>query len=204
VGSFTATNGAITAASIDENKGGTVSSAVGTLVGTYAVDPCGRGTLSLGSRSYIFYVISASDAVLQETTSGVTAHGFLNPSQGGPFMDSTLSGSYAFRLGGTDAAGTAGSREDFVGQVTSSGSGTGLAGTLDLNDFGATQTGIAIANGMYLAAGNLRGTMSLPLATTPAITRNLVFYMVSPTLFYVLDADPAPAGTALGVINNQF
>ncbi len=46
--------------------------------------------------------------------------------------------------------------------------------------------------------------MSLPLATTPATTRNLVFYMVSPKLFYVLDVDQAPAGTALGVINNQF
>ena len=66
------------------------------------------------------------------------SHGFLVPSQGGPFVDSTLTGSYAFRLGGTDAAGTAGQREDFLGQLTSSGSGTGLAGTLDLNDFGAT------------------------------------------------------------------
>jgi hypothetical protein len=31
-----------------------------------------------------------------------------------------------------------------------------------------------------------------------------VLYMVSPTLFYVLDTDQSPAGTALGVINNQF
>ena len=115
-----------------------------------------------------------------------------------------LTGSYAFRLGGTDAAGSAGSREDFVGQLTSSGLGTGLAGTLDLNDFGATQTPLGIANGMYMASGGIRGTMSLPLATTPATTRSLVFYMVSPKLFYVLDVDQAPAGTALGVINNQF
>jgi hypothetical protein len=27
---------------------------------------------------------------------------------------------------------------------------------------------------------------------------------VSPTLFYVLDTDPAPAGATIGVINNQF
>ena len=47
--------------------------------------------------------------------------------------------------------------------------------------------------------------MALPLNTTPsATTRNLVLYMVSPTLFYVLDADPSPAGTAIGVIYNQF
>src|SRR4029077_2763969 len=204
VGAFTASNGIVSTASIDENSGGTVTSTVGTLTGSYTMDPCGRGTLDIGSHSYVFYIISASDAVLQEITSGVIAHGFLVPSQGGPFADSTLTGSYAFRLGGTDAAGTAGQREDFLGQFTSSGSGTGLAGTLDLNDFGATQTDVAITNGTYLPAGSLRATMALPLTTTPSATRNLVLYMVSPTLFYVLDTDPAPAGAAIGVIDNQF
>ena len=204
LGSFTAsgTTGTFSGASIDENSGGTVSSHVGTLSGSYTMAPCGRGTLSVGSHSYVFYIISPSDAVLQETTSGIVAHGFLVPSQGGPFVDSTLTGSYAFRLGGTDAAGTAGNREDFLGQLTSTGSGTGLAGTLDLNDFGTTQTGVAIANGTYLPAGSLRGTMSLPQATSPATTRNLVLYMVSPTQFYVLDTDTT--GTAIGTLNNQF
>jgi hypothetical protein len=206
LGSFTVPNttGNFNGASIDENHGGAVSSQLGTLSGNYAIGmQCGRGTLSIGSHTYIFYIISTSNAVLQEITSGVVAHGLLAPSQGGPFADSTLTGSYAFRLGGTDAAATAGNREDFLGQLTSSGKGTGLAGTLDLNDFGATQTGVAITNGTYLPVpmGSLRGTMALPVATTPATTRNLVLYMVSPTLFYVLDTDPAPA---IGAINNQF
>jgi hypothetical protein len=207
VGNFTAAAGAVSAASIDENSGGAVSSTLGTLTGSYTMDPCGRGTLGIGGHSYVYYIISASDAVLQETTSGIVAHGFLVPSQGGPFVTGTLTGSYAFRLGGTDAAGTAGQREDLLGQFTSAGSGTGLAGTLDLNDYGATQTGVAIANGTYLPvpAGSLRGTMVLPANTAPsATTRNLVLYMVSPTLFYALDTDPAPAGTALGTIYNQF
>ena len=209
IGNFTAdgTTGAVSAASIDENSGGTVSSTVGTLTGNYTVDSCGRGTLTIGGHSYVFYIISPSDAVLQESTTGIIAHGFMLPSNGGPFVDTTLTGSYGFRLGGTDAAGTTGNREDLLGQVTSAGLGTGLAGTLDLNDFGATQTPVAIANGTYLPApaGSLRATMALPLTTlSGATTRNLVLYMVSPTLFYVLDTDPAPAGTAIGVINNQF
>jgi len=209
LGSFTASNDGTTgtagAASIDENNGGTVSSALGTLSGAYTMDPCGRGTLSIGSHSYVFYIISeASDAVLQETTSGVIAHGFLLPSQGGPFADGTLTGSYAFRLGGTNAAGTAGQREDFLGQLKSDGKGNVTVGSLDFNDFGATQTGLAITNGTFLPtpAVNLRGTMSLPLGTAPATTRNWVLYMVSPTLFYALDTDPA--GTAIGAIFNQF
>ena len=110
LGSFTASNdgttGTASTASIDENSGGTVSSTLGTLSGNYTMDPCGKGTLGIGSHSYVFYLISPSDAVLQETTAGLIAHGFLVPSQGGPFADGTLTGSYAFRLGGTDAAGT--------------------------------------------------------------------------------------------------
>jgi hypothetical protein len=215
VGSFAASNGAVSGVSLDQNSGGAYTQPTGSGSDNYTMDPCGRGTLSIGSHAYVFYIISASDAVLQETTSGVIAHGFLVPSQGGPFVDGTLTGSYAFRLGGTDAAGTAGQREDFLGQVTSSGSGTGLAGNLDFNDFGTTpthtcanfavtETCIAIANGTYIPmpAGSLRATMSLPLSTTPATTRNLVLYMVSPTLFFVLDTDST--GTALGAINNQF
>ena len=196
------TSGSFTGASLDENAAGAASSNVGTLTGSYAMDPCGRGTLSLGAHSYIFYVISPSFAVLQEITTGVTAHGFLLPSQGGPFTDSTFSGSYAFRFAGTDAAGLAANREDFLGQLTSAGSGTGLAGTLDLNDFGATQTGLLIANGTYSASGGLRAAVSLPVATAPATTRNLVLYMVSPTMFYLLDTDTT--GTALGALNDQF
>jgi hypothetical protein len=86
-----------------------------------------------------------------------------------------------------------------------------VAGNLDLNDFGATQTGcvplttgcVAITNGTYLPAGGLRATMSLPLTTAPTTsTRNLVLYMVSPTLFYALGVDPA--GSSIGAIYNQF
>jgi len=212
LGTFTAsgTTGAFTGASLDENSGGavTLSTTTGPLSGNYTVGvPCGRGTLAVGSNTYVFYIISTSNAVLQETTPGIIAHGLLLPSTGGPFVDTSLTGSYAFRLAGTDAAGTGGNREDLLGQLTSAGSGTGLAGTLDLNDFGATQTGVAIANGTYQPnpSGTLRATVALPVAIAPsAVTRNLVLYMVSPTLFYALDVDPSPAGTALGAIYNQF
>jgi len=210
VGSFTAssipnaTAGTVSTASIDENNGGAVSSAVGTLTGSYTLDACGRGTLSVGTHSYVFYIIASSNAVLQETTSGVAAQGILVPSQGGPFVDAALTGSYALRLGGTDTAAN-GKREDFLGQLTSAGTGTGLTGTLDLNDFGTTQTGLSIIGGSYPPpTAGIRETMALPLSTTPSSTRNVVLYMVSPTLFFVLDTDAAPAGTAIGVMNNQF
>lgn len=205
VGSFTASNngatGTISSASVDENNAGAFTPATGALSGGYSLDACGRGTMAVGAHNYVFYIISSSNAVLQEITPGISAHGLLLPSQGGPFVDTTLTGSYAFRLGGTDAAGANANREDFLGQLTSAGTGTGLTGTLDLNDFGTTQTALAITGGSYPPpAGGLRETMALPLGSTS--TRNFVFYMVSPTLFFVLDTDTT--GTAIGVMNNQF
>jgi hypothetical protein len=110
VGSFSASSNAVTAVSMDQNSGGTYTQPAGTGADNYAMDPCGRGTLSVAGHSYVYYIISPSDAVLQEVTSGVVGNGFLLPSQGGPFADSVLKGSFAFRLGGTDVAAPAGNR----------------------------------------------------------------------------------------------
>jgi hypothetical protein len=207
VGSFTAlsngTTGTVSAGSLDENSGGSISSQIATLTGSYEMEMsgCGRGTLSLGAHSYVFYVISPSNAVLQEITSGIVAHGVLAPSQGGPFVNSTLNGSYSLQLAGSNAAGAAGKPENLVGQLTADGAGKWKSGSLDINNNTATQTGVP-QTGMYAAdsspATTLRGTAHL--TTTP----NLVLYMVSPTLFYVLDVDPSPAGSTVGVLYNQF
>jgi hypothetical protein len=198
VGSFTATGGSISAASIDENNGGVVSSQLGTLNGGYAVDPCGRGTMTIGGHSYVFYPISPSNfAVVLETTTGVSAHGFLNLPQGGPFVNSTLTGSYGLSLAGVNASGASGLREDIVGQLAANGTGNVTAGSLDINNFGATQTGVQNL-GTYLptAGFTLRATMNL------SPTRSLVLYGLSPTQFYVLDTDPT--SVAGGSLYNQF
>ena len=204
VGAFTASNGAVTLIAMDQNSGGTESQPAGTANDNYAMDSdkCGRGTLSVAGHSYVFYIISPSNAVLQETTSGTVAQGLLAASQSGSFAD----GSYAFRFQGVDAAGASGQTEVFLGQfasVTSSTSGTALNGTLDLNDIGATQTGLPITNGTYTASTGPRSAATLPIGNPVTTTRSLVLYEVSPTLFYVLDG-VASSGPAIGVINHQF
>jgi hypothetical protein len=203
VGAFTANNGTATLIAMDQNSGGTSSQPSGTANDNYTVDAdhCGRGTLSLAGHSYVFYIISPSNAVLQETTSGTVAHGLLSASQSGSFAD----GSYAFRMQGVDAGGAAGQTEVFLGQFTSAtaNGSTALSGSLDLNDFGATQTGLPIAAGTYTASTGPRSTATFPIGNPVTTTRSLVLYTVSPTLYYVLDA-VATAGPAIGVINNQF
>jgi hypothetical protein len=199
VGSFTATTGNVSAGSLDENKGGTYTPATGNLTGTYSVGGCGRGNLTIGTHSYLFYPISNTNAALQENTSGIVARGFLVQSQGGPFVDGSLNGSFALRLSGTNAAGAAGRREDILGQITSDGKGKVTAGSLDINNFGATT--LAAANmGTYLPDSTPATTLRAVAHLTSA--PNMVLYMVSPKLFYVLETDTT--GTVVGTLDNQF
>ena len=205
--SVSGTSGTFTGASQDENSGGTVALATSTgpLSGSYTVGvPCGRGTLTIGNNTYVFYLISTSNAVLQETTSGIIASGLLAQSQGGPYTNNTLSGSYAFNLAGTNAPGptTTGNEEDLLGQFTGDGKGNVAGGSIDINSFGTTQVGVAInLTAQPNQAGTLRGALALP--TNPVIPpQNFVLYLVSPTQFYMLNTDTT--GTAIGAIYNQF
>jgi hypothetical protein len=195
--SFTADGiGGVTNGSLDENSGGSVTSPQ-SLTGTYTIDACGRGTLSLGSHSYVLYVTSSGNAVIQETTTGVVSHGFLVQPKGGPFTEASLSGSYAFSLSGSNAAGTAGRRQDFVGQLAANGMGNVTSSSTDINSFGTTQVGVASIGTYTSIAANGRTTM---LLNSP--TRNLVLYFVSPTQLYVLDTDST--NVASGSLYNQF
>jgi hypothetical protein len=207
--SFTGTSGVglatstITDGAIDENSGGTVPPPASSLSGTYSIDACGRGTLSISTHSYVFYLISPGNAVIQETTAGIVAYGTLLQPQVASFTKTSLSGSYALNLSGTNAPGIAGSEVDFVGQLTADGSGKVTSGSLDTNNFGATQT-IGTNTGTYLPApvvsatappGTLRATMSLT-------TGNFVLYQVSPTQIFALGSNST--GVASGALFKQF
>jgi hypothetical protein len=205
VGLLTANGtGGITSVSIDENNlnNATPVSSVSSFGGSYTVDSCGRGTIAVAGHSYVFYPISTSNVVLpnfvvQETTAGVAAHGFmiqqLQPTPPS-FGNSSFSGSYSIYLGGV--AGSPARRQDILGQLTANGTGSVTAGTLDLNNFGVTQT-LTPQTGVYT---NVAATGRTTVQLSP--TRNLVLYFVNPTLIYALDTDSA--GFAVGTLNDQF
>jgi hypothetical protein len=186
--SFTAGgNGSVVAGSaiVDDNNAGAVTS-TSSLGGGYTFDPSGngRGTLSIAAHTYVFYMISTSSAVIQETTPGIVAHGSLVQPQGGPFAfaSAPLQASFGLSLAGTD---TSGKEEDFVGQLTATSTGTVTTpSSLDVNDFGVTQT-VAQNIGTYTTiAANGRTTMPL---NQPQM---LILYFVSPTqVFAMVGAD---------------
>jgi hypothetical protein len=191
-------NGSVVAgsATIDDNNAGGVTS-VSSLGGSYLFDLSGngRGTLIIAAHTYVFYMISTSSAVIQETTPGIVAHGSLVQPQGGPFTLASLETSYALNLAGTN---TAGKEEDFVGQLTSNGAGAVTAGSLDINNFGATQTALSNIGTYATIAANGRTTMPL---TQP---QNLVLYFVSPTQVFAMVGSDANKTVASGLLYQQF
>jgi hypothetical protein len=211
--SFTADGkGVVTAESIDQNSGGTVTSPGSPLGGSYSIDACGRGTLSIPAsspiHSYVFYMTSVGNALIQEITSGVVAHGTMVQPQAGPFTAASLSGSYALNLAGTNAmSATTGNEEDLVGQLTTNGattsqSGTVAAGSVDINNnasnLGATQTVSPEAGTYTVATSGNRATMTL---TSP---QNLVLYIVSPTQAFVMVGGVGNDNTGIVAIGSLF
>jgi hypothetical protein len=202
-------HGTLTAASIDENSGGTVPPPAAGLSGSYTFDLSGngRGTLSLPGHSYVFYMIAPepdATAVVQEVTAGIVAHGSLIQPKGGPFTGAALKGSYAFDLSGHVAAG----EEDMVGQLAADGdpnnTGTGkiTSSLLDVNNFGALQAA-QVNTGTYNAsvAANGRTTMSLT-PTAGGTARTFVLYFVTPAAIFGLGTDST--GPTITQITKQF
>jgi hypothetical protein len=137
-GRFTADGGGgITNVVIDENNNGSITQLPnGSVTGTYTVDSngFGGGTLTWtdsnkGTFSFIFYLISSTEAVLQETDSQIVSDGTFSAQTTSSISAAALAGDYIFSWSGVSTA-----QEDFIGQPTFTSSGS-FSGLLDFNEF---------------------------------------------------------------------
>ena len=145
-GRFTADGaGNLTSIFLDENDSGIVTllpSQGGTVTGTYSVDANGLGggtatwtDTNVGTFSFIFYLLSPTKAVFQETDSIITSDGTLLAQTAGPVTPVTLAGDFVFVWSGVSS-----DEEDFVGQLKlTSASGNNATGIMDFNEFGAAE-----------------------------------------------------------------
>src|ERR1700676_2186531 len=135
--------GNLTSIFLDENDSGTVTllpSQGGTVTGTYTVDANGLGggtahwkDTKVGTFTFIFYLISPTQAVFQETDSKLTSDGTFRAQTAGPITAAGLAGNFAFVWTGVST-----DEEDFVGQLNlTSASGNNASGIMDFNEFGA-------------------------------------------------------------------
>ena len=150
-----------------------------------------------GTFSFIFYLISPTQAVFQETDGGITSDGTILAQTAGPISSATLAGDFAFIWSGVSS-----DEEDFVGQMKlTSASGNNASGVMDFNEFGTGKQffDIQFSGPLNIAAPG-SGPNTLMLTTTfptPTTTFKFTAYAVdSNTVLLVgVDSDRVLAGS---------
>jgi hypothetical protein len=175
---------------------GTLSAAM------YAIDTTnagsGRGTLTFtdskaGTFSFIFYLISPTQAFIQDNSPGIVADGSMKMQTGGPFTNAGEAGNWALNWSGQSINGTTGGfgEEDFLGQYTLS-SAAAVSGGVDFTELsaGSVVTNIAISGSLGLQGdGTGRNTYQIKLSTSPSTTLNFSAYFVDPNSMFVVGTD---------------
>jgi hypothetical protein len=156
-GKFSASAGALSSIIVDNNNGGQ-SISVGANSGTYTIDPSGngRGTVTFtvagftDAFNYVFYLISPTQAVIQDQSLNIVEDGSMLGQGTGTISNASLAGNYAINWSGVTSTGAGTGEEDLVGATTlASGA---LTGTIDLNESGSLNTGVALTGTLQLNA----------------------------------------------------
>jgi hypothetical protein len=214
-GRFTLNGGAVTNIQLDDDdssasgSGNSNHTAIpkGTIsAATYTVDSSGEGggtitftDSSNGTFSFIFYLISPTQAVIQDVSVGqgtvpiITADGSMQMQTGSTLTTATEAGNWGFNWSGLSINGTTGilAEEDFVGQYTQTSSGS-ISGGVDFTELSARSVVIGAAFSGSLALigdGTGRNTYTITLATSPSSTLNFAAYLVDPNTTFVVGVD---------------
>ena len=168
---------------------------------TYAVDGSvpgsGRGTLTftdskLGTFSFIFYLISPTQAVIQDNSAGFVSDGSMFGQSGSPTL-AVEAGNWGFSWAGESINGTTGGfgEEDFLGQYKLSSAGA-ISGGVDFTELSApaVATNIAITGTLSIQGdGTGRNGYQVKLNTSPSATLNFSAYFVDPNTMFVIGTD---------------
>jgi len=183
---------------LDENNNGVVTllpSQGGTVTGTYTVDVNGLGggtatwtDTRVGTFTFIFYLISPTQAVFQEIDSQITSDGPFLSQTAGPISVAGLAGDFAFVWSGVST-----DEEDFVGQLKlTSASGNNASGIMDFNEFGAGQQFFNIQFGgplIITAPGTGPNTLTLTTTFPSPTTFNFTAYAVDSNNVFLVGVD---------------
>lgn len=218
VARFTADgNGGLGSVSLDTNYDGSYTHSSSASSATYAIDASnsgsGRGTFTFtasgNATTYVFYLISPTQALLQEVTPGVVAGGPLNAQAAGPFSQSSLTGNFVFRWVGVQlgASTTIPLEENFVGQYagtsSSSGNVTGATDYVQLGLSGSTVFDNVPLGGTLTINGDgtINNHYKFAVNGSPSVTINFQAYFVDPTTLYLVTSDGNR--TTTGIISQQ-
>jgi hypothetical protein len=207
-------SGNVTGIQFDDNNNGhitTVGSGTTVTNAKFTIDTAnpgtGRGTLQFlasgqsGPYTFVFYLASANQGFIQDTSSGVIGDGTMF-AQTGPFSASNLAGNYVFNFSGINLS--AGFEEDFAGQYAQAGSGL-IAGVIDFVELaspskrspaflGIPLTGTLAVNG----DGTGANSYSVTTGNSPSTTLNFHAYLGGSNTILLVGVDSArtDAGSA--------
>jgi hypothetical protein len=178
----------------DENDNGVITLLPnGTVTGTYTVDSnkLGGGTLTwtdttAGTFSFIFYLISPTQGVFQETDSKIVGDGLFLAQTTSPISAAALAGDYVFGWSGVSTG-----QEDFVGQLALTPSGN-FSGMMDFNEFatGKQFFDVPVSGSLVLTGdGTQANTFSLSAQITPARMFNFTVYVVDQSTLLLVGVD---------------
>src|SRR5258708_5486434 len=209
---FTADGGGnLGAIALDDNDNGThkaISASTTITNAIYDIDTVnggsGRGTMTftassnpnLGAFSFVFYLVSPTQAFIQDTSNGVIGDGTMF-AQAGPFSGAGLTGNFVFNWSGINLGSTANLvfEEDFVRQHSLSIAGA-IAGAIDFVELGSsTQHSPAFLNqalsGTLTLNGNGTGSNDYTVTTggSPQTTYHFKAYISNPDLILLVGAD---------------
>jgi hypothetical protein len=209
-------SGNVTNIQLDDNNNGSITSIGSTTTimnPKFAIDTVnsgtGRGTLTFtasaspnaGTFTFVFYLSSATQAFIQDTSTGVIGDGTMF-AQNGTFTAANLAGNYVFDWSGINLA--LGFEEDFAGQYALSSSGA-ITGVVDFVELASPSkrnpafldipiTGTLTINSDGTGANNYTVTTG----NSPSTTLNYRAYLAgSNTILLVgIDTNRAIAGSA--------
>jgi hypothetical protein len=210
VARFTADgNGGVGSISLDDNNDGRythISQGGNISAATYSIDTAnagsGRGTFTFkdsgaGTFADTFYMISPTQAVVQENSKGIIGTGPMYVQSGGPFTLQDLAGTFVTSWNGVQLGSTSAIAfdETFVSQFTLANSNSSnISGTVDYTELGISSKTLYSSVGV---AGNLTvrndGTTNnlykFALNGSPAITVNFQAYFANPSTVLLVCSD---------------
>ena len=218
VARFTADGaGNLSQIALDENLDGTHNSIAATSAITgahYEIDTAnagsGRGTFTftdsqLGKFDAIFYLMSPTQAAVQDTSRNLISDGTMLAQNPGPITSASLAGNYAFNWSGVIRATQTFPEfeEDFLGQHILSGTGV-VSGAIDYVELAflgnPINLDVPLAGSLTVNGdGTASNSYQYLIRSSPTSTLHFAAYVVNPdtTFLVVTDSNRVTAGSAL-------
>ena len=206
-------SGNLTSISVDDNNNGSASITTSFTNTRFAIDTAnpgtGRGTLTFTATGQqnpftaVFYFSSATEAVIQDTSTGIIGDGTML-AQTGPFSSSGFTGNYAVNWSGQNLA--LGFEEDFAGQYALSSSNS-VSGAIDFVELASASKRNPLFSNIELTGnfgfsgdGTQRDTYTLTTNSAPNTTYDFAAYIggtaSAPTVLLInVDPHHVDAGT---------